>query len=163
MSNINAVLESRSFEVKQLLRRNRIIGPPNIDSIKRGFDKAGVPFMMKLLAIITPTESSFTDLIQPRQAILTAAPINTQKLTISSVPEPVEGKAKIWTFWDNLLNGINKTGETVNKFKTDISGTATDQAPTPEAAAAAAAKSKTLYLVAAGIVILIILILIFKK
>ena len=162
MKDINQVLQENSFKVKQLLRRYRIIGEPNMESIQRGFDKYGEPFMLKLLEIITPTESSFTELITPKSAILQTAPVDTKTLMTSKATN-TETTEKGWSFWDKLLGTVGNTGEALAKFKNDLAAEPATTETTPEEIAAAANNSKILYLVAAGFVALIIIILILKK
>jgi hypothetical protein len=162
MTNIDQVLQQNSFQVKQLLRRARIIGEPNMDSIQRGFEKQGDTFMLKLLDIITPTEAGFGELIQPQSAILptvsttTLAPMKTTATT-------TESTGKVWTFWEKLLGGIGATGEALGKFKTDLAAQPSQTETTPEQKVAASSNSKILYMVAAGFAVLIILILILRK
>lgn len=162
MNDIAQVLQANSFQVKQLLRRARIVGEPNMDSIQRGFNKHGETFMLKLLDIITPTEAGFTALIQPKSALLQSG-INTTKLMPMAVqtdgrPSP-EGRT-IWTFWEKLLGGIGATGEAIGKFKTDIAAPVqTAGGPSPDTAK----NTKLLYMAASGFVAMIILILILRK
>lgn len=163
--DINQVLQENSSAVKRLFRRNHIYGEPNIETVKQGFEKHGENFMLKLLEIITPTEASFSDLIQPRSAILTTTPIDTKTLAVSKVnatAEPAE-TGKFWSFWDKLLNGIDSTGKALGGFKTDIAGSAAEPTYTPEQQAQQAANTKLLYYVAAGFVFLILIILILRK
>lgn len=162
MKDITQVLENNSFEVKQLLRRARIVGEPNMESIQRGFNKHGEPFMMKLLQIITPTEASFTALIQPKSAVLNSGLSQTQLMPMQTAT-PTESTGKVWTFWEKLLNGIGATGETLGKFKSDVAGTQQQPEVTAQQAVITAQNSKMLYLVAGGFVALILLILIIRK
>jgi hypothetical protein len=165
MNNIDQVLQQNSFQVNQLLRRSRIIGEPTMESIQRGFEKHGEPFMMKLLQIITPTESSFSDLIQPKTVILSTGVSTTQLMPIktATTATTTETTGKVWTFWEKLLGGIGATGEALGKFKNDLAAEPSKTETTPEQVAAAASNSKILYMVAAGFVALIILILILRK
>lgn len=163
--DINQVLQENSSAVKRLFRRNHIYGEPNMETVRQGFEKHGENFMLKLLEIITPTEASFSDLIQPRSAILTTTPIDTKTLATSKVnttAEPVE-TGKFWSFWDKLLNGIDSTGKAIGGLKTNISGSVAETPATPEQQAQQAANSRVLYMVAGGFVLLIILILILRK
>lgn len=167
MNDITQVLQQNSFQVRQLLRRSRIIGEPNMDSIRRGFEKHGESFMLKLLQIITPTEASFTNLIAPKSAILTTGVSTTQlmpmKTTAPAAPVPEQVEGKVWTFWEKLLSGINATGETIGKFKADATSAVPDATITPEQAAKTANNAKMLYYIAGGFAALIILILILRK
>ena len=164
MQDINQVLQQNSFQVKQLLRRSRIVGEPNIESIQRGFEKGGEPFMMKLLQIITPTEASFTALIQPKSAVLSTG-LDTKTLMPmkTTVATGTAATGKVWTFWENLLSGISATGETIGKFKADATAAVPDATITPEQAATTANNTKMLYYAAGAFGVLIILILILRK
>lgn len=162
MNDITQVLQQNSFQVRQLLRRSRIIGEPNMDSIQRGFEKHGESFILKLLQIITPTESSFSSLIEPKSALLSSGVSTTTLMPMkTTAPAATAETGKVWTFWEKLLSGINATGETIGKLKTDIN------APTPEPvegqAAQTANNAKMLYYIAGAFAALIILILILRK
>jgi len=162
MSDINTVLEQNSFAIKSLLRRSRILGDPNMESIQKGFEKHGEQFMMKVLQIITPTQSSFTELITPKSAVLTSSPANNTLMPINTTTPAAATTGKGWLFWNSLLAGINSTGEALGKFKTDLTGSTTVPVSATQAAKDAS-NTKTLYMVAAAIVALIVIILIVKK
>jgi hypothetical protein len=151
--------------VKRLLRRSHVVGQPNMESIQKGFDKHGEPFMLKLLNIITPTEAAFTELIQPKSAILSGAAIDTKTLSGVRTQDLAASNetGKFWSFWDKLLNGIGSTGEALGKFKNDIAADTANPEYTQQQAATIASNTKILYMVAAGFVALIILILILRK
>lgn len=164
MNDITQVLQQNSFQVRQLLRRSRIIGEPNMDSIQRGFEKHGESFMLKLLQIITPTESSFSSLIEPKTAILSSGVSTTTLMPMkTTAPAATVETGKVWTFWEKLLSGINATGETIGKFKADATAAVPDATITPEQAAQTANNAKMLYYIAGGFAALIILILILRK
>ena len=163
--NIDQVLQENSSAVKRLFRRNHVIGGLNMDTIKKGFEKHGEKFMMDLLEIITPTEASFSGLIEPKSAILVNTPIDTKTLAVSKVnatAEPAE-TGKFWSFWDKLLNGVSSTGTAINEFKQNLAASPSEPAITPQQQAQQANNSRMLYMVAAGFVLLIILILIIRK
>ena len=151
MDKIQTLLDNKSFEVEGLLRKHKIAGPLHIDTIKKAYDAKGEPFMMDLLAIITPTSNYTTvlnnDLMVPRKGQLV------------TTAQPATGKG--WTFFDNLLNLATKTGETIGSVKNDVSGQAKTDAM--YLAQQNASNSNMLYVVAAGFIALIIIILILKK
>ena len=154
MDKIQTLLDNKSFEVEGLLRKHKIAGPLHIDTIKKAYDAKGEPFMMDLLAIITPTSNYTTvlnnDLMVPR----------TGQLVTSAQPaQAATGKG--WTFFDNLLNLATKTGSTIGSVKNDLSGQANANAM--YLAQQNASNSNMLYIVAAGFIALIIIILILKK
>jgi len=153
MDKIQTLLDNKSFEVEGLLRKHKIAGPLHIDTIKKAYDAKGEPFMMDLLAIITPTSNYTTvlnnDLMVPR----------TGQLVTSAQPAAATGKG--WTFFDNLLNLATKTGSTIGSVKNDVSGQA--NADAMYLAQQNASNSNMLYIVAAGFIALIIIILILKK
>ena len=160
MSNIEQVLQHNSARVGQLLRKHRIIGAPNMDTIKKAFEQKGERFMLELMEILVPNQSNFEDMIQPRSGTI-AQTIDTKTLAPmnATTSKPQGG---FWSFWDKLLNTVDNTGEAIQKFKTDMQ-TDAPQDYDPNAAAKADSQTKTLYLVAAGFVALIVIILIFRK
>jgi len=162
MKDIEQVLQENEFQVKQLLRRSRVVGEVDMNSIQRGFEKHGEPFMLKLLEIITPTEASFTDLIAPKQAVLTTTPIDTKTLMTSTTSNTAT-TGKVWTFWEKLLGAVGSTGQALGQFKNDLAAAPSQTETSPEQIATAASNSKLLYMVAAGFVVLIIIILILRK
>lgn len=163
--NIDQVLQENSSAVKRLLRRSHVVGEPNMESIKKGFEKHGENFMLKLLEIITPDESSFTGLIEPRGAILVNPTLDTKTLAtpVKTASTTTADSGKFWGFWDKLLNGIDSTGKAIGGFKTDIAGSAAEPVYTPEQQAQQSSNSRMLYMVAGGFVFLILLILILRK
>jgi hypothetical protein len=160
MPNIEQVLQQNSVRVGILLRKNRIIGPPTMDTIKKAFDQKGERFMLELIEIIVPDQSHFEALIQPKSGII-AQSIDTKKLAPmnSTTTQPQGG---FWSFWDKLLNTVDTTGEAIQKFKSDLNSDPI-QAVDPVEEAKAASQTKTLYLVAAGFVALIVIILLVRK
>jgi hypothetical protein len=160
MANIEQVLKQNSVRVGILLRKNRIVGPPTMDTIKKAFDQKGERFMLELMEIIVPDQSHFEALIQPKAGNI-AQIIDTKTLAPmkSTTTQPQGG---FWSFWDKLLNTVDNTGEAIQKFKTDINSD-TAQPIDPAAAAQAASQTKTLYLVAAGFVALILIILLVRE
>jgi hypothetical protein len=159
--DINQVLDQNSVKVRQLLRKHHVIGEPNMDSIRRGFDKHGSRFMLKLLGIITPPESRFSAQMSAFSYDPLADPLSDETwAAVEKENTPVASQGKFWSFWDNLLGKIGQTGEAIGQFQTDAAGQPTQ---TPEQLAIAAANTRTLYMVAAGFVALLIIILIVKK
>ncbi len=163
MQDINAVLLQNSFPIRSLLRRYGILGEPTMDSIQKGFARHGDNFMMKVLQIITPQQSSYTNLLTPRSGLINSSQLDTTIL--QPMGATADTGSKTWNFWDKLLNGINATGEAIGKLKTNVAGNNEAPVITPQAtqqAAQDASQTKTLYMVAAAFVAIIILILIFK-
>lgn len=164
MTDISTVLQQNDFEVRQLLRKSHIIGEPNIETIRRGYETQGDMFMMKLLTIITPKKSNFSNLT-PMTSISGVIPTipDTPKLVTSILPtvQTDNSKTSAWSFWDKLLNAIGKTGETINQFKTDTSQKTIDYQV--QADPQKAVQRNYLYWIAGGFVLLLIVILIMRK
>jgi hypothetical protein len=165
MATINEVLQSNRFAVSQLLRRYRVIGEPNMQTIERAFNRHGEAFMLKLLDIITPDHASFTALIEPKQAIVTSSgTLDTKTLATSQASTGTTASTgKFWKFWDDLLTGISKTGETLGEFKANLETSPTDYELTDEEKAAQQNRTRMLFWVVGAIIVLMLLILIFKK
>lgn len=161
MNNIQEVLNKNRFAVSELLRRYNVPGKVDMKTIERAYNSHGEPFMLKLLNIITPDESSFSELIQPRTGLISSSTTQTALMPMKPAATASEGKA--WTFWDKLLNAVGNTGKTIGQFKTDIAKTAGEPDYTPEQIVTQENNKKTLYLVAGGLVAVILLILILKK
>jgi len=164
MKNIEQVLQENSFKIAHLLRRHHVYGTPNMETIKKAHDQHGEAFMLKLMEIIVPENSNFTELIKPKTALLSSN-INTTTLATSANPANAAPAAngKFWDFWQNLLNGVGATGQALGQFKTDVTGA---NATTPEVIqqqAAAANQARTLYIVAGAFVALVIIILLIRK
>ncbi len=158
---VDELLQNNSARVGILLRKHRVPGPVNMETIKKAFDRKGEGFMMELMEILVPDQSNFETLIQPKSAVLTTQ-TDTKKLMPMNTPT-TQPKGGFWNFWDKLLNTVASTGDTIQEFKSDV---ATEPAQVYETAAdeaKAASRSKTLYLVAAGIGFFILIILLFRK
>lgn len=162
----NQVLQAHAPQVKHLLRRYHVAGPVDMNTIEKGYNKHGETFMMKLLEVIVPDTNSFTGLIQPLEANLT--PVLDTK-TLATSPEmaaamvEAQQPGKVWSFWDNLLNGITKTGETIADFKTSLATNPQSTPGTYKAEQSGIATGKTLYLVAGAIILFIVLTLLFFR
>lgn len=174
MDKIQTLLDNKSFEVEGLLRKHKIAGPLHIDTIKKAYDAKGEPFMMELLAIITPTSSflgigkgnGFLGLGKSTAGFVydpLADPLSDETFEAASNTSATEAAStgKGWTFFDNLLNLATKTGSTIGSVKNDVSGQA--NADALYLAQQNASNSNMLYIVAAGFIALIIIILILKK
>ncbi len=166
MENIDQVLQKNSFEINQLLRRYRGIysGQLNMDTINAYYNKYGSDFMLKLLAIITPKQSAFTNSltpIQPLSGTIQTATLDTK--TLATAAATAEKQSNGWSFWDKLLTSIGKTGETIAQFKIDAQGNPVPVSSIETVSPDAAQNMKMIYLAAAALVVLIVLILIFKK
>ena len=162
--SIEKTLENHDFEVRSLLRRYHILGAPNMDTIKVAHDQHGENFMMKLLEVLVPDTDSFTELITPiTPFVTTSKELDTKTLATAIEPTTVEEKGKVWSFWENLLNGISQTGATLGQFKESLNASPKTPVYTEQEAAAASTRSKTIYIVAGSLVAFIILILILRK
>ena len=170
MATINEILNENSSDVGRLLRRFHVVGKPSSETIEKAYNAHGDRFMMKLLEIVVPSTNSFTGLIQPLEATVTA-PLDTKPLATSpEIAAAMEEAAaanqepgKAWKFWENLLNGITKTGETIAGFKENLAATP-EPTYTPQQISQNENRSRTLYMIAGGIVIFLVLILlIFRK
>lgn len=149
MKNIQSILQQHSFEVQGLLRRYKVAGDLNMDTIKKAYDTKGEPFMMDLLKIITPTSHYDTDLAPDWEVALGTTEVESQS------------QEKGWGFWDKLLNYVTKTSDTVNTVKKDIYG---EEIPgTGSPVQQETGKSNLLIWLAAGFIIVIAIILLFKK
>jgi hypothetical protein len=164
---INQVLDQHNFEVKNLLRRYRVMGEPTIDTIKKAHDQHGETFMMRLLNIITPT-SNLTPLLTPISPFVTTEQtLDTKTLSGSASTISASQPGKVWTFWEKLLNGISSTGETIGGFKDSLTGSASASAVSNSAAPGELVEPKTrsmlIYGAAGLLVVVVVLILIFRK
>lgn len=171
MTTINQILSERKPEVNRLLRKFHVVGPPTLDTIQKAHERHGERFMMKLLDIVVPETNSFTGLIQPKEAQLTSV-LDTKTLATSpavvaameEITAENQQPGKVWSFWENLLNGVTKTGETIADFKQNLGAPVVKEtAYSEEEAAAQAGKSKVMYFAAGGIVLFVILILIIYR
>ena len=162
MQNVDELLQKNSVRVGILLRKHRITGAVDMDTIKKAFERKGENFMIELMQILVPDQSNFETLIQPKSAILAAPKLETKNLMPmnSTTTQPQGG---FWSFWDKLLNTVATTGEAIQQFKTDVQTAPASAYETAAQEKQAASHTKTLYLVAAGIVALIVIILIIRK
>lgn len=155
--NANQILQSNRFEVEQLLRRYRVLGPANMETIRRAHNQYGENFMMKLLEIVTPrNEAAFTSLMTPEN------PFVADALEYSREQQP-QKTGKFWQFWNNLLNTVDRTGETIGEFKRDVSGIPPETEFLAYQAQAQRARSNSIFMAAGAVVLILVLILIFKK
>lgn len=157
------VLNDNYAEVKRLLRRRNVIGDVSPATIEKAFQKHGEKFMMELLEIITPNDSNFSGLFLP----LSSEAINYAQGN-SVVPElelekAVKEGGKFWSFWDNLLNRVDNTGQTIGNFKINSSGF--NQQPYNQAAQypAQTFNPRLIYAAAGFLVVVVVLLLIFKN
>jgi len=161
--NIEQVLDYYRPEVGFLLRKYRVIGDVNMDTIKKAHGQYGERFMMDLLEIITPDDASFTNLFTLENPFVQNL-IATQQQQVTKQDVASAQSGKFWSFWDNLLNGINKTGETIKDFKSDINQPPESQAyQTAAVPVVNADRNKTILIIAGVLVVSIVAILIFKK
>ena len=151
--DINKILQQNAEAVKMLLRRYRVLGDPNIETINAAHRTHGAAFMAELMTILTPS-SSFTGLggiIQPGGLVDSA---------LQSQQQQNQQKGKFWIFWDNLLNRVDSTGKAIGQFKYDSAGNAIYQ----DASYIQQQQTQKMVLVIAGlIVVAIVAILIFKN
>jgi hypothetical protein len=163
MQNIDIVLNENAVRVGILLRKYRIIGAPTISTIKKAFEQKGERFMLELLEILVPDNSSFGDLIAPKTGLIQSAPIDTKTLAVSSFAQPTEQNKNggFWGFWEKLLSGVNSTGQTIDQFKQDIASKPIEYSS--ETNPTNPSNPKLIYMVAAGFIVLIVLILILRK
>jgi hypothetical protein len=175
---IQTILEKHRFEVEGLLRRHKIAGSASIETIKSAYDKKGSHFMMELLTIITPT-SSFLGIGEGKGFLGLGKSTTSESSVYDPLADPLSDETydalmaetattsttgKGWTFWDKLLTNVSKTGDTISKVKSDISGqSAADTALLNAQLQQDASTSNMLYFIAAGFVALIIIILVLKK
>lgn len=161
MQDLSVILTKNSFAVKELFRRYNVMGNPSPATIQAAYNKHGDRFMMKLLSIITPNEtSSYTDTLTPIKPLsgVIQSTIDTKTLAIPT-GATTESKSSGWTFWEKLLTAVSDTGKTIGQFKTDAAG---NQIPV-EVGSTSNNNSKLLYIGAAAFALLIIMILIFRR
>jgi hypothetical protein len=177
MNDIQTILDNHAIEVQGLLRKHKIAGDLEIGTIRKAYDQKGEPFMMDLLQIITPTSSflgigkgnGFLGLGKKSTAQVydpLADPLSdeTWAAVESETTTGTTTSGKGWDWWNNLLNTASKTGDTISKVKSDISGQSAEQAALLNAQALQdASNTNMLYFVAAGFIALIVIILILKK
>lgn len=146
--NINQIINQNEFEVRSLLRRYRVLGDPSIETINRAHQQHGPEFMTKLLGIVTPQTSNFTGI---GATVLPGSFINTYATQ--------QQKPKFWSFWDNLLNRVDATGQTIGQFKTNAAGQPVQNVQYVQQQQ----QQKTVLIIAAVLIVAIVAILIFKK
>ena len=156
--NADQILHNNRFEVEQLFRRHRVLGPVNMETVRQAHNRHGENFMMKLLEIVTPrNQAAFTSLANPHENPFVADAFNY------SAEQEKQQSGKFWQFWDNLLNKVDATGETIGEFKRDVSGVPTENDYLMYQAAAQRQRSNALFMAAGVVVLILVLILIFKK
>ena len=156
------ILNQHYADVKRLLRRYKIIGDVSPATIEKAFNRKGEKFMMELLEIITPDDSSYTNLLT-NTAVLNGQ-IANQMISEQQLEKAVNEGGKFWSFWNNLLSGIANTGQAIGQFKTNVSGANTITAQDELYYRASQANNNRLIFAGAGfLVVVIILLLIFRK
>jgi len=157
MANIDQILNSKSIEVQGLLRKHKITGPLTIDTIRKGYDRKGSPFMMSLMKIITPTSNFTEEWDDPMGDALRA----TESEEAAQATTTVKASAG-WPFWDNVLSVITKTGSAIGSLKSDLANPAGSKTSmvTP---VIDTQRTNIIYWIGGGLVILIVIILLFKK
>jgi hypothetical protein len=160
MEDIQKLLDEHRSLVAGLLRKHKISGEVNAETIKRAYDAKGEHFMMDLLAIITPngSTSNYTPDLTSLMPMKSGQPVSTLQPGILT-PAPAKGKA--WTFLDNLFNTATKAGEAIGSVQKNTADPNTAQMLIIQQAETD--KTNMLYLIAAGFIALILIILIFKK
>lgn len=119
--SIESKLQQYRPEIRVLLKKNNCyFGRVDMAAIQRAHKKHGESFMLKLLEIITPDDSSFTNLA----GIATIGAVQAQQnLTAAQQLEAATDEkkgGKFWGFWENLFNTVDKAGQTVADFKADV-------------------------------------------
>lgn len=150
---INTILSAKQWEVKNLLRRYKIVGPPTIETIQQAHTQKGDRFMIDLLKVISP-QSNFTNLgtiVYPGSMLSN----NIQAAQNQTAP-----KSKFWAFWDNLLGRVASTGVAIGQFKAEIN--APDQY-TQAAMLQQQQRNRLIFGAAAILMVIIVLTLIFRK
>jgi len=159
---IEQVLENNKFKLSALFRRYGMGAKPlTVDSIRAGYEKNGEPFMLKVLEILVPDNSSFEGLIKPISATVSApgSAIDTKVL----MPMTPADKSKTWGFFEKLLNGVGSLGETIGQFKRDVTSDPAGIEYTATQEAAAKRQTNIIYMVAGGLLLLILIILLIRK
>jgi hypothetical protein len=163
--NFQQVLNDNYAEVKRLLRRRKVIGDVNPATIEKGFNRHGERFMLELLEIITPDDSSFTGLISPQMASDAAGFMSYASQNPVSgyeLEKEIEQKGKFWGFWDNLLNRVDSTGKAIGQLKYDAAGY--NAQVQPPAYMQQAQSQKNLLMIGGGLLaFILVLLIIFKK
>lgn len=149
------LLKKHEKQISVLFRRRRINGPVNIETINQAYNRHGQSFMMELLQIITPNQTSnFTNL---GQIVLPGGFVDT---AVKSQAPAQPAKNKFWSFWDNLLNRVDSTGKVIGQFKYDAAGNTIYQ---DNEYLRQQQTQKTVVIIAAVIVVALVALLIFKK
>jgi hypothetical protein len=162
---IEQVLQNNRAAVGMLLRNYRVVGPVNMDTIRRAHNRHGENFMLKLLEILVPDTDSFSTIITPETSAVISQAINTNPSTaaqLEQIQAEAQTKGKFWSFWDNLLNRIGNTGETIGKFKEDTQSTVNRQEYLGYEIAQRN-RSQVIFALAGVLVFVILLILLFRK
>ena len=157
--NIEQVLDYYSPEIRFLLRKYRVIGAVNMETIQRAHSQYGERFMMELLEIITPEDSEFTSLFTQENPFV-AQSLQYQQNAPKDVQTAQSGK--FWGFWENLLTKVDSTGETINQIKQNVSGS-NNPGVQAQYVPVNPDRSKTILVIAGVLILLIVSILLFKK
>ena len=181
---LQPILEQYPFQVKGLLRKYKIAGELNEETIKKGYDLKGEAFMMELLQIITPAkqESGFWGLFEgkSKQTAAASTPEDDANATLDSMISANESSSSssssssgstggFWKFFDNVLTTVDKTGKTIGDFKANTTSTLTTDQQMAQAQTAAMAEqqastnNKIIYWIGGILIVIIIIILILRK
>lgn len=165
--DIQMLLNQNKTAVSHLLQRYKIAGGVNMESIKKGHDKYGENFMMRLLEIIVPDTNNFSTLITPATGAFLQTGIQktlsaSQTAQLEEIQSQAATKGKFWIFWDNLLGRIGQTGATIGQFREDAAGTVNSEEYLSYQAQQRN-QSRVIFAVAGVFVVLVVLLLIFRK
>lgn len=166
MIDLDKSIQAKRFEVDNLFRMYKLNGKSDIDKIRAGFNSQGEGFMMKLLAIIVPTDhvSHFEATLEARLPTPEVTGLQTPVYTQAAPTSATTGKG--WTFWEKLLGAGVSTGKAIGSILNDVSNpqqSAEQQAAIIQQQTAEATSSRTLYILGGVFLAAILLIFAFKK
>ena len=151
-TKINAMLATP--EAQNIFRRYKISGS-GMTAVRAGYDKSGSQFMVDLVKAISAKSniSGFTGEVE-------GPPTMEEYLVASQFTSEGNG----WSWWDNFLTYMGKTGSVVTAFKNIFTGSSPeDEAAEKEEQKKEQKRSNIIWIVAVVVVLGIVALLVFKK
>nr|WP_319570246.1 hypothetical protein [uncultured Draconibacterium sp.] len=166
--NIHQLLQKHRAEVKRLFRKYTVIGDVSMATVEKGFNQHGEKFMLDLLAIITPDDSSFSAVAATSSVSSALDNLNlfSGKASEAELEKAVNEGGKFWGFWQKLFSTVDDAGQAIGQFKINSSGQVSSpfyQAQNPQIQAQMQLQAKNrsrLIFTAAGFLVSLVLVVI---